>query len=83
MCGNLEEKVKSLGIQILKDKQYNRLNYIEFSGIPDAINDDKLKKTIIEAWKDIFIDVIETDIDNCHRLTVRPNVTNVSEKGYS
>ena len=83
MCGNLEEKVKSLGIQILKDKQYNRLNYIEFSGIPDAINDDKLKETIIEAWKDIFNDVIETDIDNCHRLTVRPNVTNVSEKGYS
>ena len=83
MCGNLEEKVKSLGIQILKDKQYNRLNYIEFSGIPDAINDDKLKETIIEAWKDIFIDVIETDIDNCHRLTGRPNVTNVSEKGYS
>ena len=83
MCGNLGEKVKSLGIQILKDKQYNRLNYIEFSGIPDAINDDKLKETIIEAWKDIFIDVIETDIDNCHRLTVRPNVTNVSEKGYS
>ena len=83
MCGNLEEKFKSLGIQILKDKQYNRLNYIEFSGIPDAINDDKLKETIIEAWKDIFIDVIETDIDNCHRLTVRPNVTNVSEKGYS
>ena len=83
MCGNLEEKVKSLGIQILKDKQYNRLNYIEFSGIPDAINDDKLKETIIEAWKDIFIDVIETDIDNCRRLTVRPNVTNVSEKGYS
>ena len=83
MCGNLEEKVKSLGIQILKDKQYNRLNYIEFSCIPDPINDDKLKETIIEAWKDIFIDVIETDIDNCHRLTVRPNVTNVSEKGYS
>ena len=83
MCSNLEEKFKSLGIQILKDKQYNRLNYIEFSGIPDAINDDKLKETIIEAWKDIFIDVIETDIDNCHRLTVRPNVTNVSEKGYS
>ena len=49
MCGNLEEKVKSLGIQILKDKQYNRLNYIEFSGIPDTINDDKLKETIIEA----------------------------------
>ena len=43
MFDNLEKKVQSLEIQILKDEQYNRRNCIEFSGIPDTINDDKLE----------------------------------------
>ena len=42
VCGNLEKKVKSLEIQISKDEQYNRRNCVEFSGIPDTINDDNL-----------------------------------------
>ena len=47
VCGNLEKKVKSLEIQISKEEQYNRRNCVEFSGIPDTINDDKLEDTII------------------------------------
>ena len=39
LCGNLEKKVKSLEIQVSKDKQYNRRNCIEFSGIPNTINE--------------------------------------------
>ena len=53
MFDNLEKKVQSLEIQILKDKQYNRRNCIEFSGIPDTINDDKLEERIIVACKDV------------------------------
>ena len=39
LCGDLEKKVKSLEIQVSKDKQYNRRNCIEFSGIPNTINE--------------------------------------------
>ena len=49
--GNLEKKVKSLEIQISKDEQYNHCNCVEFSSIPDTINDDNLEDTIIEACK--------------------------------
>ena len=80
VCGNLEKKVKSLEIQISKDEQYNRHNCVEFSGIPDTINDDNLEDTIIEACKDINIDVSETDIEACHRLPVRRNATNASKR---
>ena len=80
VCGNLEKKVKSLEIQISKDKQYNRRDCIEFSDIPDTINDDNLEDTMIEACKDINIDVSETDIETCHRLPVRRNATNVSKR---
>ena len=51
VSGNSEKKVKRLEIQILKDEQYNRRNWIEFSGISDTINDDKLEERIIEACK--------------------------------
>ena len=42
VCGNLEEKVKSLETQISKGEQFSGRNCIEFSCIPDTINDDKL-----------------------------------------
>ena len=42
VCGNLEEKVKSLETQISKAEQFNGCNCIAFSGIPDTINDNKL-----------------------------------------
>ena len=79
MCGNLEKKVKSLEIQKLKDEQYNCRNCIEFSSIPDTINDDHLEDTIIEACKDINIDVSEMDIEACHRLHIRCNATNAGK----
>ena len=62
VCGDLEKKVKSLEIQILKDKQYNPHNCVEFSSIPDTINDNNLEDTTIKACKDINIDLSETDI---------------------
>ena len=80
VCGNLEKKVKSLEIQLSKDEQYNCCNCIEFSGIPDTINDDNLEDTIIEACKDVNINVSETDIEACDRLPVRRSVTNVSKR---
>ena len=80
MCGSLEKKVKSLEIQISKDKQFNRRNYVELSGILDTINDDKLEGTIIKACKDVNIDVSETKIEACHRLPVRCNATNAIKR---
>ena len=62
------------------DEPYNRRNCVEFFGIPDTINDDNLEGTIIEACKDINIDVSETDIEACHRLPVRRNATNASKR---
>ena len=78
--GNLEKKVKSLEIQISKGEQYNRRNCVEFSGIPDTINDNSLEDTIIEACKEVNINVSETNKEACHRLPVRRNATNVSKR---
>ena len=64
----------------MKDEQYNRRNCVEFSGIPDTINDDNLEDTIIEACKDTSIDVSETDTEACHRLPVRSNATITSKR---
>ena len=79
VCGNLEEKFKSLEIQISKDEQYNRRNCIEFSGIPNTINGDKLEETIIEACKDVNIGINETDMETYQRLPVRRNAINASK----
>ena len=63
-----------------KDDQYNRRNCIEFSGILDTRNDDKLEETIIKACKDVNnIDVSGMDIGICHRLLVKQNAANVSK----
>ena len=80
MCGNPEKKIKSLEIQISKDEQYYRCNCVEFSGIPDTINDDNLEDSIIEVCKYINIDVSETYIEACHRLSIRRNATNTSKR---
>ena len=48
--------------------------------MPDTINDDKLEGTIIEACRDVNIDVSEKDIEDCLRLPVRHNATNVSKR---
>ena len=60
-----------------KDEQYNRRNCIEFSGILDTRNDDKLEEIIIKACKDVNIDVSGMDIGVCHRLLVKQNAANV------
>ena len=78
--GNLEKKVKNLEIHVSKDEQYNRRNCIEFSGLPDTINDDKLEETIIEACKDVNTNISKTDRETCHRLPVRRNATNLSKR---
>ena len=74
--GNLDKKVKNLEIQISKDEQYNRRNCIEFSSIPETINDDKLE----EICKDVNIGASETDIEACYRLPVRRNTTNANKR---
>ena len=80
VCGNLGKKVKSLEIQISKDEQFNCGNCIEFSSIPDSVNDDKLEEILVEACIDINIDVSETDIKTCHRLLVRRNSANEGKR---
>ena len=80
LCGNLEKKVKSLEIQILKDEQCNHRNCVEFSSIPNTVNDDDLEDTIIVACKDINIGVSEMDIEACHKPPVRRNATNASNR---
>ena len=49
ISGNLEKRAKSLEIYISKDMQQNRSNCIEFSAIPNTINDNKFEETIIKA----------------------------------
>ena len=63
MCGNLEKKVKTLEIQISKDEQHSRRNGIQVSSISNSISDDKLEETIIEACKDVNINVSKRDIE--------------------
>ena len=69
-----------LEIQISEDEQYNRRNCIEFSDIPDTINNKKLEETIIEACKNVNINVNEVGIEAYHRLPVRRNATNVNKR---
>ena len=54
-------------------------NCIEFSGISNTINVNKLEEIIIEACKDININVSEMDIEACHRLPVRCNSGNIGK----
>ena len=63
MCGNLEKKAKTLEIQISKDEQHSRRNGIQVSSISNTISDDKLEETIIEACKDVNINVSKRDIE--------------------
>ena len=64
-----------------KDEPYNRRNCIKFSDIPNTINDDKFEETIIEACKDIIINVSETDIETCDESAVyiRRNATDKTQ----
>ena len=80
MCGNLKKNVKSLENQILKDKQYNCCNCIEFACIPNTISDDKLEESIVEICKDICISISEMDIEACHRLPVRYNAAGIGKR---
>ena len=62
-----------------KDEQYNCQNWIEFSGIPNTIKDNKLEETIIKAYKDVN-NVSEMDIEVCHILPIRCYATNISKR---
>ena len=64
----------------MKDEQYNRHNCVEFSGIPDAINNNKLEEIVIKTCKHVNIDVSETDTEAFHRLPISRNATNVSKR---
>ena len=46
----------------------------------DTINNKKLEETIIEACKDVNINVSEAGIEAYHRLLLRRNATNVNKR---
>ena len=80
VCGNLKKKKgQKSGNSDIEGWAVQCHNCIELSGIPDTINVNKLGEIIIEAYKDININISETDIEACHRLHLRCNSGNVGK----
>lgn len=48
--------------------QYNRLENVEFSGIPASVPDDKLEEAVVGIAREIGVTIKKRDIAACHRL---------------
>ena len=64
----LNERVKTLEIEIYNSQQYSRRNNIVLSGIPNHVDDASLEEKVIKIFKSIDVEVHEKEIEACHRL---------------
>ena len=70
----LSEEIQKLKRKSVRDAQYNRQDNVEFSGIPDTVQDSQLEEKAIALLKVVDVDVKPTDIVDCHRLPRRGTV---------
>ena len=68
---NLNKK-ENLIVEMEKDivdlQQYVRRNNIEFSGIPEDVDDNSLQEKVIKIAESIDVHLKPSDIEACHRL---------------
>ena len=68
---NLNKK-ENLIVEMEKDivdlQQYVRRNNIEFSGIPEDVDDNSLREKVIKIAESIDVHLKPSDIEACHRL---------------
>ena len=65
---DLQKKVYSAEENINSLEQYGRRNNIEITGIPESVEDQKLEETVVEVLNKIYLNVLNNDIEACHRL---------------
>ena len=64
----LKDRYVAAEKQIFKLEQYGRRNNVEFSGIPNSVEDDHLESAMINILSDIGVSVKPSDIEVCHRM---------------
>lgn len=51
-------------------EQYSRRNNVEFSSIPNDIQNNQLEKKVIQICCKVGVEVHQNDIEGCHWLPV-------------
>ena len=70
----LENRVVKVERQVNRVEQNGRKNNLEFDGIPQSINQDKLRETVVKIVNDISDEKIEMkDVEAVHRLHSKRN----------
>ena len=64
----LSEKVVEIERSVAKTDQYDRRNNVEFHGIPNDVEDNKLKEKSIDICKAIDVEIDSDKIEACHRF---------------
>lgn len=62
------------------NNQYGRRNNVEISGIPNNVADSELEKKVIDIYKKLDVEIVENDIEACHRLPPPRNNQNATKK---
>ena len=71
---DLEHEVHTLNTELQKSLQYNRLNNIVISGIPEEVEHRLLEKTSLSILnKCLETPIGKRDLEACHRLSVKSN----------
>ena len=77
---NLENNVKTLEINGNHFKQFGRRNNLEIRGIADGVNDEYLEEKVIRFLRDIQFNISSSDIEACHRISNRRNLSKEKNK---
>ena len=65
----LEDRIVNVERTINLNQQNSRKNNLEFNGIPEDINQDDLKTTVVKIINALEIPCVDDDIEACHRLS--------------
>ena len=68
---SLNQEILDIKIKMETGHQKSRENNLEISGLPNSSDDASLENTCIEILGKVGVNVIEHDIEGCHRLPVR------------
>ena len=62
------KQIIALERQCWSKEQYSRREYLEISGIPDNIDENKLEETVLEIFEKIDVVIQQENIEACHWL---------------
>ena len=64
----LKKQIVQLEIQCASNEQYSRRECLEFSGIPETVDDNHLESATLDILKMINVPVEPVNIEACHRV---------------